>query len=188
MSVAESLQVFGTVVQTAKQQGLTVRGYVSTVIDCPYTGRIAPDAVIPTIAALLEMGCDEVSLGETLGTAVPADITHLLKACQQAGLPFTQLAFHAHDTYGMGIANVQAALEAGITTLDSSAGGLGGCPYAPGASGNVATEDVVYLLNQQGIQTGIDLNTLCQTSHWFGNTTGLTLPSKVLKAFSSPCA
>jgi isopropylmalate/homocitrate/citramalate synthase len=156
MSIAESLQRFAPVARDALAAGLTVRGYVSTCFVCPYEGEIAPEPVLRVAAALLEMGVDEVSLGDTVGAAVPTDVYRLLDLLLTQ-LPRERLALHFHDTSGTALANVLAALERGITTFDSSAGGLGGCPYAPGAAGNLATEDLIYMLNRMGISNGISL-------------------------------
>src|SRR5690554_4654708 len=154
-SVAESLARFEPVLERAQAAGVRVRGYVSTVLGCPYEGEIAPAKVAEVSKALYEMGCYEVSLGDTIGVGTP------LK---------DKLAAHFHDTYGQALANLYAVLEEGIAVVDSSVAGLGGCPYAKGASGNVASEDVVYLLNGLGIETGIDLDKLADTGSWITQT------------------
>lgn len=155
-SISESLERYGSVVTRAKGEGLRVRGYVSTVIGCPYEGRISPAQVTLVSQSLVDLGVDEISLGDTIGVGTPSQVLHLLEAVLKH-LPARMLAVHFHDTYGQAIANVYAALQAGITTVDASVAGLGGCPYADGATGNVATEDVLYLLNGLGIKTGVDI-------------------------------
>jgi hydroxymethylglutaryl-CoA lyase len=167
MTIEQSLDTFAAMLAQYGKQLNSVRGYVSTVIRCPYGGTVDTNRVIDVTQALLEMGCYEVSLGETLGVAVPSDIHRLLLAMDAAHIPFNRLAIHVHDTYGMGVANVQQAVAMGIRVIDSSAGGIGGCPFAPGAAGNVSTEGVTYLLNQQGYHTGVDYANLCDTSQWF---------------------
>ncbi len=156
VSIAESLERFKPVVAHAKASGLAVRGYISTVVFCPYEGRIAPGAVADVIAGLRDLGVDEVSLGETLGKAAPVDIRRLLDQVLRTTLR-DRIALHLHDTYGMAVANALVAWsDYGITTFDAAAGGLGGCPYAPGASGNVATEDLVYALKASGARVAVD--------------------------------
>ena len=179
MGIEESLAVFAPVVQAAREAGMTVRGYVSTCFVCPYEGEIAPAAVTRVARALLAMGCDEISLGDTIGAAVPRDVHALLDALE-GEVPLPQLALHMHDTYGTALANVCAGLERGIRVFDASAGGLGGCPYAPGASGNLATEDLVYLLERMGLATGVELEKLAQASSRLANILGRPLPGRVL--------
>ncbi len=164
-SVAESLQRFRPVVRRALDAGLRVRGYVSCVVGCPYQGAVAPDAVAQVAAELDGLGCYEVSLGDTIGVGNPASVSRMLEAVARR-VPITRLAGHYHDTYGMAIANIYASLQLGVACFDSSVAGLGGCPYAPGASGNVATEDLVWLLQGLGIQSGVDLDTLIATGSW----------------------
>jgi hydroxymethylglutaryl-CoA lyase len=180
MSISESLAAFQPVVKTAVSSGMSVRGYVSTCFVCPYEGEINPNAVGEVTERLLEMGVDEVSLGDTIGAAAPVDIYETVGSVLSS-VPVEKIALHFHDTYGTALANVLAGLELGITTFDSSAGGLGGCPYAPGASGNLATEDLVYFLHRMGIQTGVDLETLAQASWIIERALGRELPSKQLK-------
>lgn len=165
MSVDESLEVFDQVVQEYRQStpGGTVRGYVSTVFECPYQGKVDPAEVVRVCDRLLEIGVDEISLGDTIGVAVPAEVWHLAKALRLS-VPPDKVAWHFHDTRGTAVANVFAALELGYESFDSSAGGLGGCPYAPGAGGNLATDDLVYALERSGIKTGIDALKLAQAS------------------------
>ena len=158
-SIDESLERFQPVVRRALDHGLQVRGYVSVVVDCPYEGAVSPTKVAQVSDALMQMGCYEISLGDTIGTATPGRIHTLLDALTPF-VPVTYLAGHCHDTYGQALANIYAMLEAGISCFDASVAGLGGCPYAQGASGNVATEDLVYLLHGLGIDTGIQLDRL----------------------------
>ncbi|NAW35709.1 hydroxymethylglutaryl-CoA lyase [Halomonas alimentaria] len=164
-SVAESLARFEPVLERAKAAGVRVRGYVSTVLGCPYEGEIAPAKVAEVSKALYEMGCYEISLGDTIGTGTPLKAKRMIEAVSR-DIPIAKLAAHFHDTYGQALANLYAVLEEGIAVVDSSVAGLGGCPYAKGASGNVASEDVVYLLNGLGIETGIDLDALADTGTW----------------------
>ena len=156
-SIAESLERFRPVAEAALARGVRVRGYVSCVLGCPYEGEIAPSAVARVAAALHAMGCFEISLGDTIGTGTPRKTAAMLAAVT-AELPVTALAIHAHDTYGQALANVLTALELGVSVVDSSAAGLGGCPYAKGASGNLATEDLVYMLDGMGVRTGVALD------------------------------
>ena len=154
-SIAESLERFSPVLEEAKKHGIKVRGYVSCVLGCPYEGEIAPTAVVKVARALYDMGCYEISLGDTIGTGTPATTRALLQAVKKE-IPVPALAVHFHDTYGRALANIEVALEEGIAVIDSSVSGLGGCPYAQGATGNVSTENVLNLLNKLGIQTGLD--------------------------------
>ncbi len=165
MSIAESLDVFGQVASRFREEvpGAWVRAYVSTAFECPYEGRIEPAAVVGVVEALARIGVDEISLGDTIGVASPREV-HVLGKAVRAVFPLEKTAFHFHDTRGTAVANVYAALEDGFTIFDSSAGGLGGCPYAPGAGGNLATEDLTYLLAREGIETGIDLEALAAAS------------------------
>jgi len=180
MGIAESIAVFRPVVERALAEGMSVRGYVSTCWVCPYEGSVAKEKVADVIQSLFDLGLDEVSIGDTIGAATPKDVEvtadHLLKR-----FPIERLAIHFHDTYGMAVANVYQALRMGFSTFDSSAGGLGGCPYAPGASGNVATEDLVYLFDRLGIETGVSLPHLRRASHFIGSELQRTLPSRVLQ-------
>ena len=167
-SIAESLKRFEPVVSAASALEIPVRGYVSCVVGCPYEGNIAPEQVAAVAKTLYDMGCYEVSLGDTIGVGNPASIQRMLEACARA-VPIGKLAGHYHDTYGMAIANIHASLQLGLAVFDSSIAGLGGCPYAKGASGNVATEDVVYLLQGLGIETGIDLAKLAAIGDWISS-------------------
>lgn len=182
-SIAESLQRFEGVMTMAKAVGIRVRGYVSCVIACPYDGDTAPDRVLDVSRAMLDMGCYEISLGDTTGVGTPASINRLL-GCLLTELPAEQLAVHCHDTYGQAIANIYAALQRGIATIDSSVAGLGGCPYASGASGNVASEDLIYLLNGLGIEHGVDLNKLIVAGNFISKQLGRNNLSRVARALT----
>jgi len=164
-SIAESLERFRPVAQAAQAANVKVRGYVSCVLGCPYEGEIKPERVADVAAALYEMGCYEVSLGDTIGTGTPGKTKAMIEACARR-VPLEKLAGHYHDTYGQALANIYASLETGVSTFDASVAGLGGCPYAAGASGNVATEDVVYMLNGLGVHTGVDLQRLVDIGRW----------------------
>jgi len=167
-SIAESLKRFDPIVSAASALEIPVRGYVSCVVGCPYEGAIAPEQAASVARTLFDKGCYEVSLGDTIGVGNPASIQHLIEACARE-IPVAKLAGHYHDTYGMAIANIYASLQLGMAIFDSSIAGLGGCPYAKGASGNVATEDVVYLLNGLGIETGVDLAKLAAIGDWISS-------------------
>ncbi len=162
-SIDESLARFTPIMEAAKAQNLKVRGYVSCVLGCPYEGEIAPQAVAEVTRTLLDMGCYEVSLGDTIGTGTPVKTAAMLDAVLNVA-PASALAAHFHDTYGQALANLLVALEYGISTIDSAVAGLGGCPYAQGASGNVATEDVLYMLNGMGINTGVSMDILLEAT------------------------
>lgn len=177
-SIAESLERFKPVIEAAKADGVRVRGYVSCVLGCPYEGRITPSQVAPVAKALYEMGCYEISLGDTIGVGTPAETKALIRAVA-AEVPVAALAGHFHDTYGQALANIWAAIAEGVTVFDSSVSGLGGCPYAKGASGNVASEDVVYSLHRSGYETGVDLNALTEVSIWISEKLGRKPESKV---------
>ncbi|WP_338576860.1 hydroxymethylglutaryl-CoA lyase [Pseudomonas canadensis] len=180
-SISESLQRFAPIMAAARQNGVSVRGYVSCVLGCPYEGQIAPEQVAAVAHELYAMGCYEVSLGDTIGTGT-AGATRRLFDVVGAQVPREKLAGHFHDTYGQAIANIYASLLEGITVFDSSIAGLGGCPYAKGASGNVATEDVLYLLDGLGIETGIDLQALIGAGQQISNVLGRPTGSRVAKA------
>ena len=180
-SIAESLERFAPVMDTAKAQGLPVRGYVSCVLGCPYEGDIAPAAVAEVAGKLLEMGCYEVSLGDTIGTGTPAKAQAMIAAVAER-VPMDRIAVHFHDTYGQALANILATLEQGVAVVDSSVAGLGGCPYAKGASGNVASEDVLYMLNGLGIETGVDLDKLVAAGAYISEAIGRPTASKVARA------
>ena len=183
-SIDESLQRFAPVLERARQANVPVRGYVSCVLGCPYEGEIEPDQVARVARALYDMGCFEVSLGDTIGTGTPLAAKRMLEAVAR-DIPMDKLAAHFHDTYGQAIANLYAVLEEGISVIDSAAAGLGGCPYAKGAAGNVASEDVVYLLNGLGIEHGIDLDTLAATGDWITRTIGRPNRSKASVALAA---
>jgi len=180
MPVEASLESFRRVTQEAAAAGMSVRGYVSTAFYCPYEGPIPPAQVLRVAAALLQMGVDEVSLGDTLGVAVPTEVDRLLETLR-GELPVERLALHFHDTSGTALANVLAGLQAGVTVFDSSAGGLGGCPFAPGAAGNLATEDLVYLMERMGIETGVSLEKLAEASLFIEDHLGHGLSGKLLQ-------
>lgn len=180
-SISESLARFAPIMEAAKQHGVTVRGYVSCVLGCPYEGEVAPEQVAMVARELYAMGCYEVSLGDTIGTGT-AGATRRLFEVVSAQVPREKLAGHFHDTYGQAMANIYASLLEGIAVFDSSIAGLGGCPYAKGASGNVATEDVVYMLNGLGIKTGIDLDALIAAGQQISAVLGRPSGSRVAKA------
>ena len=180
-SISESLERFAPIMAAARQHGVSVRGYVSCVLGCPYEGEIAPEQVAAVARELYAMGCYEVSLGDTIGTGT-AGATRRLFEVVAAQVPRDKLAGHFHDTYGQAIANIYASLLEGITVFDSSIAGLGGCPYAKGASGNVATEDVLYLLDGLGIETGIDLEALIGAGQQISSVLGRPTGSRVAKA------
>lgn len=182
-SIAESLQRFDDVMAAAREHGIPVRGYISCVLGCPYEGHIAPAAVTEVAAALVDMGCYEVSLGDTIGTGTAGTMARLLDELLKRFQP-GQLAVHCHDTYGQALANILVALQHGIATVDASVAGLGGCPYAKGASGNVATEDVVYMLDGMGIETGIDLNKLVAAGARISEVLGKATTSRAARALS----
>lgn len=177
-SIAESLERFAPVIELAKKSNIPVRGYVSTVMGCPYEGDIAPSKVAEVSKTLFDMGCYEISLGDTVGVGTPLKAKRMLEAVNQH-IPMNKLAAHFHDTYGQALANLYAVLEEGIAVIDSSVAGLGGCPYAKGAAGNVASEDVVYLLNGLGIKSGINLAKLATTGDWITRTINRPNRSKV---------
>ena len=183
-SISESLARFAPIMEAAKQRGVTVRGYVSCVLGCPYEGTVAPEQVAMVARELYAMGCYEVSLGDTIGTGT-AGATRRLFEVVSAHVPPGKLAGHFHDTYGQAMTNIYASLLEGIAVFDSSIAGLGGCPYAKGASGNVATEDVVYLLNGLGIETGIDLDALIAAGLQISAVLGRPTGSRVAKARSA---
>lgn len=186
-SIEESFERFAPVVTAAKGDRVAVRGYVSCVVDCPYEGAIEPKAVADVARRLLELGCYEVSLGETIGTATPARVQAMLTAVMEVA-PRERLAVHLHDTYGQALANLMAALELGIAVADSSVAGLGGCPYAKGATGNVASEDVLYLLNGLGVRTGVELAKLAAAGRFISAELGREPASKVARALAAKAA
>lgn len=179
-TIDETFPVLKEVVEEAKKANLTVRGYVSTVIGCPYEGSISPEQVLRVVDALVDMGVSEVSLGDTIGVGVPTQVEQLLTLLLKH-YPPSLFAMHFHDTRGTALANIVKSLEMGITTFDSSTGGLGGCPYAKGASGNVATEDVLYLLSEMGIETGVDMNSIVEAAFFIEQKLGRNLMSKQME-------
>lgn len=183
-SIRESLERFRSVIELAHEHQMRVRGYVSCVLGCPYEGAIAPEKVAEVALMMREMGCWEISLGDTIGTGNPRSVQRMLEACSRR-IPVAHLAGHYHDTYGMAIANIVASLDMGLRTFDSSVAGLGGCPYAKGASGNVATEDVVYLMHSLGYQTGIDLPKLVEAGAFISAALNRSTASRVAKALSA---
>jgi hydroxymethylglutaryl-CoA lyase len=167
-SVAESLLRIAEVMQVAKQNKLTARGYISCVLGCPYEGDVSLEKISNVAAELLQLGCREISLGDTIGVGTPLKARQLIEKVVKR-VPLKQIAVHFHDTYGQALANIFSALESGVSIIDSSVAGLGGCPYAQGASGNVATEEVVYMLNGMGIETGVDINKLAKVGKFISN-------------------
>ena len=180
-SIAESLERFAPVLEAARSAGVPVRGYVSCVLGCPYEGEVASGVVAHVAEALHRMGCYEISLGDTIGVGTPGKAQRMIGAVAER-VPIDRLAAHFHDTYGQALANVYAVMELGIASIDSAVGGLGGCPYAPGASGNVATEDVLYMLDGLGIETGVDLDRLLAASRFICDHLGRMPASRVAQA------
>ncbi len=180
MTVAESLATFGPLVRKALDAGISVRGYVSTSFVCPYEGAISLQQVSEVSQAMLDMGVDEVAISDTIGAAVPSDVTSLMEHLLDT-IPAERIALHFHDTYGTALANVVAGLQMEIATFDASAGGLGGCPFAPGAAGNLATEDLVYLLERMGISTGVGLQKVLHASDVVAKALGRELPGRQWK-------
>ena len=180
--VDESIERFRPVVARAREEKVRVRGYISTAFGCPYEGEIAPEAVREIVHKLLDLPVDEISIGDTIGVATPSGVFDVVETLYESGVTRGVLALHFHDTRGTALANVYAGLECGITTFDSSAGGLGGCPYAPGASGNLATEDLLYLLDGLGIQTGVTLSRVVEASRFLAGCLGHRPPGRYLAA------
>ena len=183
-SIAESLDRFAPVMEQAKAAGVPVRGYVSCVLGCPYEGEIAPKAVAEVAERLFAMGCYEISLGDTIGTGTPTKAQAMIAAVAER-VPVEKIAVHFHDTYGQALANILAALQMGVAVVDSSVAGLGGCPYAKGASGNVASEDVLYMLNGLGIESGVDLDRLATTGAWISDLLRRPTASKAGRALTA---
>lgn len=181
MTIDQSFENYAPVAARAREEGIRVRGYVSTAFGCPYEGEVAPETVLEVCARLLDLGCYEVSVGDTIGVGTPMQVQGVVGVLLQV-IPHSKLAMHFHDTRGTALANTLAALEMGIATFDASAGGLGGCPYAPGASGNMATEDLVYMLDSMAIYTGVDLNRLVQASSIIAPYLDHPLPGKYLQS------
>jgi hydroxymethylglutaryl-CoA lyase len=180
-SIADSMDMFAPVIARATDAGLRVRGYVSMVCGCPDQGEVPVDDVARVTHRLLELGCDEISLGDTIGVGTAGQV-HDLISTLAGDVDLDRLAVHLHDTYGQGLANTLAAFDAGIAIADTSAGGLGGCPYAPGAKGNLATEDLVYALHGSGVHTGVDLDALIATTAWMAGQLGRPPASRVAEA------
>ncbi|MGZ5475594.1 MAG: hydroxymethylglutaryl-CoA lyase, partial [Thermoanaerobaculia bacterium] len=187
MTIDDSFANYGPVVSRALLEGMTVRGYVSTAFGCPYEGEVAPEKVLEVSARLLDLGCCEVSIGDTIGVGTPLQAQGVIGVLLQV-IPPSKLAMHFHDTRGTALANTLAALEMGIATFDASSGGLGGCPYAPGASGNLATEDLIYLLDGMAIETGVDLKKLVAASLLIAPYLDHPLPGKVVQACTGRAA
>ncbi len=185
-SIAQSLERVGEVADLALSKGVKVRGYISCVAGCPYEGDVAHAAVADLALRLLGFGCYEISLGDTIGVGTPGQIDNLLEVAAEK-VPVQQLAVHFHDTYGQALANILVALEAGVAVVDSSVAGLGGCPFAPGASGNVATEDVLYMMNGLGIHTGVDLDKLIEAGLFISNLLNRPSGSRVAQALMNRC-
>ncbi|MCW9001893.1 MAG: hydroxymethylglutaryl-CoA lyase [Rhodospirillales bacterium] len=182
-SIEQSFERFAPICADANEQGIRVRGYVSCVLGCPYEGDVAPAAVADVARRLLEMGCYEVSLGDTIGVGTPRKAVELIDVVSES-MPVERIAVHFHDTYGQALANIYAAMSKGIAVIDSSVAGLGGCPYAKGASGNVASEDVLYMLDGMGVETGVDLDALCAAGRFISEHLGRPPSSRVNLALS----
>ncbi len=183
-SVAESIERFKPVLARAKADGIKVRGYISCVLGCPFDGEVKPQAVIDVASTLWDLGCYEISLGDTIGVGTPVKARELMRAVA-GDVPAQNLAMHFHDTYGQALANLYAGMEEGVRVIDSAAGGLGGCPYAPGATGNVATEDVVYMLEGMGIKTGVDMEKLLAATNEVSRLLGRPPVSRVANALNA---
>ncbi|WP_326620744.1 hydroxymethylglutaryl-CoA lyase [Streptomyces decoyicus] len=183
-TVDEALAMFAPVIARAKDAEVQVRGYLSMCFGDPWEGPVPVAQTVRVCRALLDLGCDELSLGDTIGVATPGHVQTLLASLNEAGIPTSRIGVHFHDTYGQALANTFAALQHGVTTIDASAGGLGGCPYAKSATGNLATEDLVWMLHGLGIETGVDLDRLTATSVWMAEVLGRPSPSRTLRALS----
>ncbi|PSO17180.1 hydroxymethylglutaryl-CoA lyase [Bradyrhizobium sp. MOS003] len=183
-TIAESIERFKPVLARAKADGIPVRGYVSCVLGCPFDGEIKPKAVADLASTLWDLGCYEISLGDTIGVGTPSKAKEMLRAVA-ANIPPGKLAMHFHDTYGQALANLYAGMEEGVRVIDAAAGGLGGCPYAPGATGNVATEDVVYMLEGMGIRTGVDMEKLLAATNEMSGVLGKPPVSRVASALNA---
>ena len=187
MTIEESFANYAPVVARARSEGMSVRGYISTAFGCPYDGEVPPEKVLEVCARLLDLGCYEVSVGDTIGVGAPMQVQGVIGMLLQV-IPASKLAMHFHDTRGTALANTLAALEMGIATFDASSGGLGGCPYAPGASGNLATEDLVYMLDKMAIETGVDINRLVKASSIIAPYLDHPLPGRYLQACTRAAA
>ena len=180
-SIKDSFREFQSVMQLARKHKIRVRGYLSMAFGCPYEGKVSPSRVVSLTQRMLTMGVYEVSIGDTLGIATPRQVEQLLRLFSKRSLPVAKMALHMHDTRGMALANALVGLQQGVRTFDSSLGGLGGCPYAKGASGNLATEDLIYMLHGMGFKTGVDIKKLVQIKPWIEKKIGHSLPSKITK-------
>ncbi len=187
MTIDESFTAFRDVVSAAKRDGVWVRGYVSTAFGSPFGDAVTPQMVLDVSLKLMEMGCDELSIGDTIGVGVPSQVDELVPLLSER-IPLDLIAMHFHDTRGTALANVYAALQRGIVKFDSSSGGLGGCPYAPGATGNVGTEDVLYMLHEMGIETGVDIAKVRAASRFIGGVVDHALTSKAYQAMEAAAA
>ena len=187
MTIAESLASFRPVITLAQQERIPVRGYISTVFGCPYEGSVDPQRVLHVAQSLLEMGVEELSLGDTIGVATPIQVMEILDLLMQHGILVKLLGVHFHDTRGTALANVLASLQMGVSVVDSSVGGLGGCPYAPGAAGNLATEDLIYMLHGMNIKTGVDLEKVVAATNYIAPLLGHTPTSKYYQAHQAAC-
>lgn len=185
-SIEESIERFRPVVQAARRDGMKVRGFVSVVVGCPFEGDISPQQTAKVVKQMYDLGCDDIGLGDTIGVGTPGKVRAMIEACAEQ-VPLGVLGGHFHDTYGQALANTLAALECGVARHDASVAGLGGCPYAPGATGNVATEDLVYMLDGLGIESGVDLKKLVQTAWWISDRLGRPPVSRVARALKSKC-
>ncbi|GAA2417674.1 hydroxymethylglutaryl-CoA lyase [Actinomadura vinacea] len=183
-TIEESLAMFAPVVERARAEGLWVRAYVSMACGDPWEGEVPIEQVVSVAGRMMDMGCSQLSLGDTIGVGTPGQVTALIEAMVEAGIGADRLAVHFHDTYGQALANTLAALRAGVTVVDASAGGIGGCPYAESATGNLATEDLVWMLHGLGIETGVDLDRLAETSRWMAGRLGRPSPSRVVQALN----
>lgn len=184
-TIEQSFARFAPVLERAKEEGVRVRGYVSTAFGCPYEGRVDPAKAAEVAARLFAEGCEEVSLGDTIGVGVPSQVAEVLGRVREAGVPVERIALHMHDTRGTALANVAEGLRHGVRVFDSSAGGLGGCPYAPGAAGNLATEDLLYLLHGMGYETGVDLSKVAAATRALAEATGRAPISRVFAALKA---
>lgn len=187
MTIDESLETFRDVVRNAKENNMWVRGYVSTAFGSPFGDAVTPEMVVDVSRKLLELGCDEISIGDTIGVGVPSQVDELVPALGRE-IPIEKIALHFHDTRGTALANVYAALQHGVAIFDSSSGGLGGCPYAPGATGNLGTEDLLYMLHGMGIETGVDLAKVRAASRFIAGVLGHDLTSKAFQAMERAVA
>ncbi|EDV20402.1 uncharacterized protein TRIADDRAFT_61193 [Trichoplax adhaerens] len=182
-TIKDSLESFNSLCDEAKKLNIKIRGYISCVLGCPYEGKIEPTAVANVAKQLIDMGCYEISLGDTIGVGTPGSMAAMLKEVTKV-VPASKLAVHCHDTYGQALANILTAIQMGVSVVDASVAGLGGCPYAKGASGNVATEDVVYMLNGLNIKTGVDLNSVIDSAKFITDFIGMRPESKVTRAIA----